>query len=187
MRLQASLLCVVTLAGCGTSNPPVVDAPVMAKWDMASFRVQFRAGEKGVNGKTNSSYEITHLTPKDSLVLESAHTIDGFKSVTNSHPKNWIRLIEDSEGNALLIEEEIPNDCGPCSNYLFVSLDSKGHVVGTYLRLPSEKTGEHGGINYEYPKVRSLDGDVLRYEYSSGSVVSKSVDRIEKANEPMSP
>lgn len=121
------------------------------------------------------------------MVKESAHTLGGFCSVTNGDPKNWIRIVQDSNGRALLIEEEIPNDCGPCSNYLWVHLDANGFIEGTYLRLPSKVTGPPGGIDYEYPKVRSLDGDVLRYDYSTGAGDTKRIDQIDTADHPTPP
>jgi hypothetical protein len=121
------------------------------------------------------------------MVMESAHTLGGFGSVTNGDPKNWIRIVQDPNGRALLIEEEIPNDCGPCSNYLWVHLDANGFIEGEYLRLPSKVTGPPGGIDYEFPKVRSLDGDVLRYDYSTVVGVTKRIDQIEKSDRPTPP
>jgi hypothetical protein len=120
--------------------------------------------------------------------MESAHTLEGFNSRTHGDPKNWIRIIEDSNGRALLIEENIPNDCGPCMNYVFIHLDSNGLLDGEYLKLPTKVTGPaYYPINYSYPKVRSLDGDVLRYDYSTGGTVTKRIDQIEKSDRPTPP
>jgi hypothetical protein len=119
--------------------------------------------------------------------MESAHTLGGFGCVTNGDPKNWIRVVQDHNGSALLIEEEIPNDCGPCSNYLWVHLDSNGFIEGEYLQLPSKATGLPGGIDYEYPRVRSLDGDILSYSYSIGDSIAKRIGQIEKARRPTPP
>jgi hypothetical protein len=121
------------------------------------------------------------------LVMESAHSDGGFNSVTNGDPKEWIRIIPDSNGRALLIEEEIPNDCGPCSNYLWVHLDAHGFLEGTYLQLPSEASGHTGGIDYEYPKVRSLESNVLRYDYSRGAAVTTRIDSLVKTDRPQPP
>ena len=107
--------------------------------------------------------------------------------MTNGDPKNWIRVVQDPNGRALLIEEEIPNDCGPCSNYLWVHLEASGLIAGEYLRLPTEVTGPPGGIDYEFPMVRSLDGDVLRYDYSTGAGVTKRIDQIERSDRPTPP
>jgi hypothetical protein len=70
---------------------------------------------------------------------------------------------------------------------LWIHRDANGFVEGTYLRLPSKVTGPPGGIDYEYPKVRSLDGGVLRYEYSTGAGVARRIDGIEKADHPTPP
>ena len=47
--------------------------------------------------------------------------------------------------------------------------------------------GPPGGIDYEYPKVRSLEGDVLRYDYSKGAGVTKRLDQLEKIDHPTPP
>jgi hypothetical protein len=119
--------------------------------------------------------------------MESAHSEDGFQSVTNPSPRDWIRIVEDANGNAILIEEEVPNDVGPCSNYLWVRLDRYGFLRGEYLRLPSASTGSTGGIHYEYPRVRTLSGEMLTYEFTGGERIQKKLHEIEKAERPMPP
>jgi hypothetical protein len=185
-----TLLLVFTLIGCAASKRPGADAPVTAIWKLENFRVQFQAGPTSSEGRSFSFYEITKTSPEElpSLVMESAHSLARFGSVTNGDPKYWIRIIEDSNAKALLIEEQIPNDCGPCLNYLWVRPDSNGYIRGTYLRLPSKVTGPpNAPIDYEYPKVRSLDGGVLRYDYSIGGTVTKRIDQIEKSDRPTPP
>ena len=152
--------------------------------------MRFQAGPQGEDGRSYSYYEIEHAArgqQERSLVMGSAHTLGGFSTVTNGDPRNWVRIVQDPSGRALLIEEEIPNDCGPCSNYLWVRLDANGFIEGKYLQLPSKVTGPPGGIDYEYPKVRSLEGEVLRYDYSTGSSVTKRIDQIEKTDHPTPP
>lgn len=119
--------------------------------------------------------------------MESAHTENGFQSMTNGLPKNWIRIIADPNGKALLIEEDIPNDCAPCMNYLWVSSDSRGNLEGSYFGLPSKSTGDGGGIDYEYPKVISLNSDLLKYKYSKGQPITKNIRTIKKADRPTPP
>jgi len=191
MRHSAyTFLLMVSLLGCAISNRQHADHPTSANWTKENFRVHFQAGPRGREDRSYSFYEIKH-TGEDqqerSLVMESAHSLGGFQSVTNGDPKNWIRIIEDPSGHALLIEEEIPNDAGPCSNYLWVRSDSNGFLEGTYLRLPSKTTGSHGGINYEYPKVRALDGENLTYTYSQGEPTIENIDSIEKVDRPTPP
>ena len=191
MRFGAfTSLFILLLVGCATPIPPRGKSPTSAEWRKGDFQVRFQAGPRGQEGRSSSFYEITHAATGQEerrIVMESAHSLGGFGSVTNGDPRNWIRIVQDPSGRALLIEEEIPNDCGPCSNYLWIHLDSKSVVEGEYLRLPSRVTGPPGGIDYEYPKVRSLEGDVLRYDYRKGAGVTKRLDQLEKIDHPTPP
>jgi hypothetical protein len=191
MHAAAFILLVFSLIGCANSNRPSATNAASTDWKIGDFGVRFQVGPRGHDDRSYSYYQISHKAAGHQervLVMESAHTIGGFGSVTNGDPKNWIQIAQDPSGRALLIEEEIPNDCGPCSNYLWVHLDTNGFIEGTYLRLPSKVTGIPGeGIDYEYPTVLSLDGNSLRYGYSVGSPVTKRIDQIEKSDRPMPP
>lgn len=190
MRLTAiTILLVISLSSCAKLSSAETRYPDPIHWETKNFHVHFQAGPRGTDGKSFSFYEITHKSPDgygDSTVMESAHTVNGFKSVTNGISKNWIRIIEDPNGKALLIEEDIPNDCAPCVNYLWVKLDGK-FLEGTYLLLPTKTTGDGGGIDYEYPKVIALEDKALKYKYSTGSIISKNIQSIEKADRPTPP
>jgi hypothetical protein len=178
------------LAGCATTIPRPEKPPATAEWTKGDFHVRFQAGPRGQEDGAASFYKITHAAAgrgEQSIVMESAHSLGGFGSVTNGDPRNWIRLVQESKGRALMIEEEIPNDCGPCSNYLWIHLDSKGLLQGEFLRLPSEVTGPPGGIDHEYPEVKSLDGDFLRFGYSTGADLTERLGRIEKSDRPTPP
>jgi len=190
MRISAFILPAFSLIGCANSNRPLATNAASTDWKIGDFGVRFQAGPRGHEDRSYSYYQISHKAAgqqERELVMESAHTLGGFGSVTNGNPKNWIRIVQDPSGRALLIEEEIPNDCGPYSNYLWVHLDTNGFLEGKYLRFPSKVTGPPGGIDYEYPKVRSLDGTILRYDYTVGAIVTKRIDQIEKTDRPMPP
>lgn len=181
---------VCLLSGCATLLPRGREAPASAEWRAGDFHVRFQAGPRGPEGGTSSVYEITHAPQGQAgrrLVMASAHSLEGFQSVTNGDPKEWIRIVEDEGGRALLIEEEIPNDCGPCSNDLWVHVNADGSIDGAYLQLPSKVTGPPGGIDYEYPKVLSLQGDMLRYSYSTGPVIAMPIGGIGKLDHPTPP
>jgi hypothetical protein len=146
------------------------------------------AGSRDQTGRSFSYYEINHSAAKPTLVIGSGHCLDGLTGATNRDPKKWTRVIEDPNGSALLIEEvSPPNDCGPVSNYLWVRLSPSGYLEGTYLRLPSKSRGSEGGVDYEYPKVNSLSGDVLTFSYGTEAAISRSIERVEKADEPLAP
>ncbi len=190
MRIAAFILLAFSIIGCATPNRPSATKAASAEWKIGDFAVRFQAGPRGQEDRSYFYYRISQETAgqqERKLVIASAHTLEGFRSVTNCDPKNWIRIVQDPSGRALLIEEEIPNDCGPCSNFLWVYLDANGFIEGTYLRLPSKVTGPPGGIDYEYPKVRSLDGNVLRYDYTVGATVTELIDQIQKGDRPMPP
>lgn len=191
MRFAATV-CLFSLAvlGCPTTVPRRGDSPTTTGWRLGDFLVRFQAGPRGMEGRSYSYYEVTHAAegqPERSLVMESAHSLGGFGSVTNGDPRNWIRIVQDPSGRALMIEEEIPNDCGPCSNYLWVHLDANGFVEGTYLQLPSKVTGPPGGIDSEYPKVLSLAGEHLTYKYRTGPGITVSIGQIGKSDRPTPP
>lgn len=188
--MRAFILLAFSIIGCASSNRLPEHNATSTEWKVGDFGVRFQAGPRGLGNRSYSYYNISYTAAgqqERELVMESAHTLGGFSSVTNGNPKNWIRIIQDPNGRALLIEEEIPNDCGPCSNYLWVHLDTNGFIEGAYLRLPSKVTGPPGGIDYEYPKVRSLDGNILRYDYTVGTTVTKRIDQIEKSGRPTPP
>ena len=191
MRIAAFILLTLSIVGCATSNRPSASNAASTDWKIGDFGVRFQAGPQGKMGRSYSYYKINYTAEgqqERELVMASAHTLEGFSCVTNGDPKNWIRIVQDPNGRALLIEEEIPNECGPCSNYLWVHLDTNGFIEATYLRLPSKVTGPPGeGIDYEYPEVRSIGGKTIRYNYSVGTTVTKSVDQIEKSDHPTPP
>lgn len=191
MRNIALISIAVTLTGCAIFDGASTGNSASARWRVGDFGVDFQAGPRGLAERSYSYYRIRYTAaeePLRELVMESAHSLDGLACVTNGDPKKWIRIIPDPNGRALLIEEEIPNDCGPCSNYLWVHIGSNTLMQGTYLQLPSKVTGPPGqGIDYEYPQVIALDGNLLRYRYSSEAPVTQRIDLIEKSDRPRPP
>lgn len=186
----ASLLLFFVTA-CSTTTQDPQKSPPSMEWKKGDFQVRFQAGAKGEMGRSYSFYKITYAPAgrlEMMIVKESAHTTDGFECVTNGHPKDWIRIIQDPNGKAILIEEEIPYECGPCSNYLWIHGTDDGVMLeGDYLLLPSQVDDSQGGINYSYPKVISLDGEFLSFEDSSGARVTNRIDQIEKSKRPSTP
>ncbi len=190
MRLTAiTILLVISLCSCAKLSRAETRYPDPIHWETKNFHVHFQGGPRGLDGKSNSFYQIIQKSPDglgDSLVMESAHAIAGFGYKEHYDRIDWIRIIEDPNGKALLIEEDIPNDCAPCVNYLWLKLDGM-FLEGTYLLLPTKTTGDGGGIDYEYPKVIALEGNTLKYKYSTGSSISKNIQSIEKTDRPTPP
>jgi hypothetical protein len=175
------------LIGCVTSNRSNI-SPLSTIWKTENFDIKFVAGSRDHTGRSFSYYEIKHTAAEPTLVTGSGHCLDGLNSTTNRDVKNWTSIIEDTNGKALLIEEvSPPNDSGPFTNYLWVHMESPGYLVGTYLRLPPRSNGSTGGIDIEYPRVHSLNGDLLTFSYGAGAEIKRSIGHIEKADEPLPP
>ena len=175
------------LVGCVTSNRADT-SPLTTRWKMPHFDIMFVSGSRDHTGRSFSYYEIKHTQAEAKLVIGSGHCLDGLNSTKNRDPKNWTRIIEDPNGKALLIEEvSPPNDSGLFSNYLWVHMESPGYLAGTYVRLPPRSNGNEGGVDYEYPRVLSLNGEMLTFSYVRGTAIKKSIKSIEKADEPLPP
>lgn len=191
MRFIALISLTVPFTGCAIFDDASAGDSASARWKVGDFGVDFQAGPRGRAERSYSYYRIRYTAaevPLRELVMESAHSLDGFECVTNGDPKKWIRIIPDPSGKALLIEEEIPNDCGPCSNYLWVHMDSDDLMQGTYLQIPSKVTGPPGqGIDYEYPHVIAIDGNQIKFSHSSEAPVTRRIDLIEKSDRPTPP
>lgn len=189
--IAGTFLLIFALSGCAMIVPRSERSSTTSEWKKGNFHVRFQAGPRAQDGRTYSFYEITYTSvsqQEQELVMGSAHSTWPFVgSGIDSSPDEFIRVIADPNGKALLIEERIPNDCGPCSNYLWVHLDTNEFMQGTYLQLPYKVIGPPREFDYEFPKVRSLDDDILRYDYTVGATVTKRIDQIEKSNLPTPP
>jgi hypothetical protein len=112
MRIAAVILLAFSFLGCAHSIRPSATSAAATEWQIGDFGVRFQPGPRGQEDRSYSSYQISYTAEGQEerhLVMESAHTLGGFGSVTNGGPKNWIRIVHDPSGRALLIEEEIPN------------------------------------------------------------------------------
>ena len=175
------------LGSCVTSNRSNT-APLSTSWKTETFRIKFVGGSRDHTGRSFSYYEIKHSAAEMTLVTGSGHCLDGLNNAPNGDPKKYTRIIEDPNGKALLIEEvSPPNDSGSFSNYLWIRLDPLGYLTAVYLRFPPKSNGSEGGIDYEYPKVNSLDGDVLTFSYGTGVATRRNIEGIEMADEPLPP
>ncbi|RYD24438.1 MAG: hypothetical protein EOP88_00080 [Verrucomicrobiaceae bacterium] len=186
----AILLLVPVLTGCGASTSSVAPASSSAdttRWATRRFEISFNL-TRAADGKSYSHYTITRdggVGKGNTLVMTSAHTAGGFASVTDGKPvTEWFRIVEDRSANALLIQEVIPNDHSPCSNYLWVHADPKGNLTGTYLRLPTAPVND---VEYENPMVEILDGEFIEYRYNNGRTIRQPVSGIGKEVTPQKP
>lgn len=129
----------------------------------------------------------TRLGEAGRLIIASEHSTGGFASATNPEPENHIAVFQDAEAEAVLIQETIPNDCGPCTNYLWIRPAGPTAFTNSYLQLPERSRGDHQGIDSEFPDVLSLRDGVLSYRYSSGPKVTVKVDSVPTSPAPTPP
>lgn len=177
------------LTSCGSSSnvAPASAGADSASWTTRRFEVRFNL-TRAADGKSYAHYAISRdggIGKGNNLVMTSAHTAGGFASVTDGKPvTEWFRIVEDRGGDALLIQEVIPNDHSPCSNYLWIHPDNKGNLIGIYLRLPTSPVNE---LEYENPMVEILDGEFIEYRYTNGRTIRQPISGIVTESIPQKP
>jgi hypothetical protein len=183
------LLAPCVVVGC-VSTVRLAAPTSSSSWATERFTVRFFAGPRSFEDqKTTSRYEVVpmRLGSQVRLIVSSAHSTGGFESVNNPAPTNYIKILPDSTSEALMIQETIPNDCGPCTNYIWIRPDSPTTFIHSYLQLPERATGAPGGIDSEFPEVLSLRGGNLTYRYSTGSATTVEAGSLASAQEPTPP
>lgn len=159
-------------------------------WESEHFTVRFFAGSRSFEDhKSSSYYEVipTRLGPNSRIIASSAHTTSGFAGTTNPEPRNYIKVLSDSDSEALIIQETIPNDCGPCTNYIWIRPDSQATFTHSYLQLPELGMGATDAIDSEFPEVMSLKDGQLTYRYSKGAAITANAASIPAKPEPTPP
>jgi hypothetical protein len=191
MRSRLSQICAYlgmasSLIGCAT-NP--VQRSMLANaahtWKRAPFVVQFIAGPKGdLDGHSfsYSSYQVSRKFEKYSvptdLVIQSAMDIHHFQWNSKAQPTDYIKLFTSRSGNTLLIEENIPNDCGPSWNHILV-VTAADDMEYEYLDLPSRVTKQTEVFGFT-PEVLSISDTQITYRYSDGTTISEDLKQHAK-------
>ena len=180
----------VPLSGCApkAALAPVVVNVGATSWQTDTFFVNFNAGER-LPGKKHSSslYEVVSRTSKKKLFVQSAHSTHGFESASD-YPTNYVKIIPDTNGTALLIEEIIPNDCSPCSNYIWIRSNTTSEMEHSYLQLPTTTNSGVGEPEEEYyPTIISLTNGILKYKFPNGKVTTANAIKIQSLDEPTPP
>jgi hypothetical protein len=119
------------------------------------------------------------------LGVESAIDVWHFQQNPDSTPAEYIKLFVSPSGRALLIEEEVPNDCAPCWNHVLVRYEDD-ELEATYLDLPSRVTKETEVFGHT-PQVTGITDQQITYRYNDGKIVTESFKKRVKAEQRPTP
>ena len=174
--------------GSGTSNAG-------ATWVTGGTTVTFRSGpwkeSSGESPRSASSYKVLHRIDGTtvSTAIESAHYARYFEHSPSVSPAEFIRLFTSESGKTLLIQEEIPNDCAPCTNHILVRLDSK-ELTHVYLDLPTQdpKPGHENTMDFDEPaEVVAITDSTVTYKHSYGKKKTSEFTKLPSAKRPTFP
>lgn len=171
----------VLLGSCATGPQQVSNG---SRVSSGNFVVELASGDPAKPAGSRFFYRVMKKdAPREAHLVPS-----GFLDLPLSM-RDHVRLIESTDGNQLLIEEDIPNDCWMHKNYLIVSAGS-GSLEHRFLDVPEaphEGIPGPGGV----PKapddpstILSLDGGILTFRYANGTVERRNLDRIRKMTKP---
>jgi hypothetical protein len=196
-----ALACSFAVLACASREIAPVTTPESsasnstATWIAAGAKVTFRAGpwkqESGDLPRSFSSYEILHQVNgmTVSTAIESAQWADYFKHSPGASSAKFIRLFASESGKTLLIQEEIPNDCAPCTNHILVRLNSE-ELAHVYLELPTQdpKPGEENSMEFDQPaEVISITDHSVTYNYPGRRKETTEFSKLPSAKRPTFP
>jgi hypothetical protein len=187
---RRSLLTIIALAialgGCADRIQPARAAGNTAhSWQAGKFTVSFQAGPKPFGAGPQRSFSYYVVTRKllaysgpASLAIESAHAAESFQRNPKSKPADFIRVFISASGNTLLIQEEIPNDCADCLNYIVVAVRGS-EMTYEYLNLPSAPAE----VEAEAARVISISDTDITFGYADGRTLTRPLKSVTKADQ----
>ena len=188
-RNHTLLVFVLLLAGCSTPKPRS-EEPTQSvsetvgetthSWKLGHYQIRFAAGPTkplAEGGQMSfSTYSVIYqkegevpLTEVASSAMDIDMLVHSPRLELTDHIGVWASPLE----RWLLIKEDVPNDCGPCANFvLFERLDEELKV--TYPRLPTWqppvkpiKGGAIPPIWSEYPEIIKITEDEIEFQFSN--------------------
>ena len=136
--------------------------------------------------KPTSIYRITHQEAGNILTLNETSAFQGnYDYLKDDQVAANLRILTDSTGDALLIQETIPNDCGPCDNYLLVR-KSADKLEPRWLRMPTRLTSNAAEFE-ENPAIKAVTNDTIWLQYGGKKVFKVKIDTLETVPGPYPP
>ena len=173
-----SFTAITFLTGCA-SLPDQHGVPenASALWQKGAFSIVFQAGPVSFGeDRSFSSFQISRqfegLSVPTTIVVESPQNIDHFRWIPASKPSDYINFFLSDSGLTMLIEETVPNECAPCTNYVLVRADEKDttgrQLTSVYLSFPKGKVSVKGTFPDE-AKVTELTDTHVSYYHPDGT------------------
>jgi hypothetical protein len=186
------------LAGCaGTQGPlkqPVIFQPATKNlWtvEAGAFHVELVLGEEKQDADglppAPSAYRVSYhgASGQREIETKSRYTSAYFEDPYLGKLRPAQVMISD-RGDALVIDEMIPNDCCATNNYTYIAVDSEEKLTCTYFELPEERAEPYDGMG-DLPRVTGINGEVIRYRYARGKIGSVKVSNLKKIDGPVPP
>lgn len=173
------------------------------QWKLPKFTVQFKAGpityDTEGRATPHSTYEVVyHESPKFkwSTVANSSLDIETFQSGSGFRIPEQTHLVLSDSGSSLLIQEDVPNDGSPCSNYILLQPTENG-LAFSYLNLPRQTPKSpiqsnmgmlvYAPIYQWLPTVTSISDKTLHYQYPDGEKGVLKISQIPRSESPAFP
>jgi len=188
VRLIPILLACFLSGGCAVKQPsPSMPFPRSGplEWRNEKWKVSLQR-HPYEDFKPTSVYRITYQTADRTVTLNEASAFqenDGY--INDDQVAANLRILTDPTGEVLLIQETIPNDCGPCDNYLLVR-NVAGKLESKWLRMPTSANPNVSDFE-ENPKIIALTADAVWYQYDAKKVFQVKIDTLKTAPGPFPP
>jgi len=201
LALSLGALHLTSCAPTKALSPPAVLQPAgKGIWtaQAGNFHVDLmlRSGENRIEGHPPSRYAVTYRGPKGEqrlemetlqrLETESQYTTEYFADsyLGKSRP---VQAVVSDNGEALVIDEQIPNDCCATNNYTYIAPDAQGWLTATYFSLDALLKPKGDWETGQLPRVTGIHGHKISYRYRDGTTGAVKVSALKKIDHPVPP
>jgi len=189
VRLISILLACFLSGGC-VVKPPSPSTPFprsgSLEWRSEKWKVSLQR-HPYEDFKPTSVYRITYQTAGHTATLNETSAFQDNDGYTNDDQVAAnLRILTDPTGEVLLIQETIPNDCGPCDNYLLVR-NVTGKLEAKWLQMPTSTKRNAGAPEGENPKIIAITTGNLWLQYDAEKAFKVKIDTLEAVPGPFPP
>lgn len=166
--------------------------PTTHTWQAGSYEVKFAAGPLDVHDddghKSHSTFAVTRFREGQAPITKvatSAINMGAFEALTFTIP-DVVKVFLSPSERYLLISEDVPNETGPCSNFLLFEVVGD-ELRSSYLKIPRwlPPLGSHEvrpPIENDLPTILRLTDDQIEFNYAGKHSQSLRISAIPKAS-----